>query len=453
MIHRLHPLLSRPRTLLIATLLFALLIGLFLIPPVNRWLRCLPVRLGPHQSTITTANIACIESAWQAKLPDPVENPPVVAQGVIYVNTNPYSTPMTLDAFNASTGQLLWNTQTDGISAPIVADGTVYVTQRLALLALDAATGKSRWSVDTGGYPFPTLANNVLYIATPQNLISHNTLLAVETQTGRLLWKTDLTIEGIKTDYLSHPLVGNGLAYLNMQIRNNDTTLFSLAAFHITTGKLAWSRPIQRIPQFLPSNGFPLVLAGNVLYANTYSQLTALNALDGTILWKTGSEAFLNPTGGFATPVVAHGMVYIGPGASGSSDVSAFNATTGALRWSAHLTENLYLESVPVVANGRIYLATVSNTGQFVALDAQTGKQIWSTSISNPLCASRLTLMNGILTCAEGAFDEQTGKELLKWSDVIPSYAENEFSFPLIVNAMLYVVSRDSLKLSAFRLL
>ena len=95
--------------------------------------------------------------------------------------------------------------------------------------------------------------------------------------------------------------------------------------------------------------------------------LVALDAESGRVRWHVA----LPPTE--SSPLVSDGLVYIG---DWSGRVSAFDARTGARRWSV-LTDGAVKGSV-AVAGGRAYVGAYD--GRLYALDAQTGRALWRSS-------------------------------------------------------------------------
>lgn len=94
-----------------------------------------------------------------------------------------------------------------------------------------------------------------------------------------------------------------------------------------------------------------------------------LDLASGKTLWKFSAPG--EPAGRMAssTPCVAHGKVY----ALGSVNAYAVDAQTGKAVWTAPLPAKGPASS-PLVADGLL----VMNAGKLLALDAATGKEVWS---------------------------------------------------------------------------
>ena len=127
--------------------------------------------------------------------------------------------------------------------------------------------------------------------------------------------------------------------------------------------------------------------------------LYAINEPTGRVLWDWSA-----PTGvGFyASPVVADGRIYVATysGTSNQGGIYAFNQTSGQPLWGRIL--NSPVKSSPAVNDGRIYVATTavgSTPARLHALAESTGLEIWNYSfglsnvISSPSVASGLVLI------------------------------------------------------------
>lgn len=123
----------------------------------------------------------------------------------------------------------------------------------------------------------------------------------------------------------------------------------------------------------------PAVAYGRLYFSNNPGVLFAVRARDGKLAWsrsegrctassptvagRTVYQAYLNrpPCNASASPFSLQG------------EVVAYDALTGKLRWRATLGPT---ESSPLVAGGRVYVGDWR--GDVVALDAETGRRVWS---------------------------------------------------------------------------
>jgi len=123
------------------------------------------------------------------------------------------------------------------------------------------------------------------------------------------------------------PIVANGVVYL----QDLGDNVYALA---LATGKLQWEyRVSSKIVEGGP-NG--VALAGGVLYGDTTSTVFALSAATGKAIW-VDRDLLSNAQGTFGIqPLVANGRIYlassIGTGPTGGI-LLALNAATGKLVW------------------------------------------------------------------------------------------------------------------------
>jgi outer membrane protein assembly factor BamB len=143
------------------------------------------------------------------------------------------------------------------------------------------------------------------------------------------------------------------------------------------------------------------------------------------IVWKQAIG--LHP---FSSPAVVEGTVYVG----GDDGLSAFDATTGTLRW--HVDTPAPVISSPAVQNGIAYAGDES--GIFLAVDTTTGQRLWQHQTGGKIRSSP-AILNGVVyfTSYDGnayALDATTGIE--RWS--YQTDADVLFSSPVVVDGAVY---------------
>lgn len=328
----------------------------------------------------TTVDLFALNAAngklrWKQPTP-PVTFPPVVERGVLYaadIDGNVW-------AFNANTGRRLWITYLSGpVAVEQVADGVVYAMYFspcgmqsfcFALVALDAATGRQLWqftkenSVGALVYGVAYAANGVVYVTNrgdPNQ--SPGMLYALDARTGGERWH----FQG--QGYLELWELVDGQLYLTGDQSvgaTNAQTGESLYAVDANTGKLRWSFPrhpsgaLQRVAM---ENGLVYLLSntGSPAPGEPFTTLYALNASDGSVRWQHVVHGDVVP---------GNGILYAGTAAG---DVAAYRASDGAFLWRAPQIQGLVSG---LVANGTAYL--LGQAGGIFALDADTGKVLWS---------------------------------------------------------------------------
>jgi alcohol dehydrogenase (cytochrome c) len=133
-----------------------------------------------------------------------------------------------------------------------------------------------------------------------------------------------------------------------------------------------------------------------------------------------------------ASPVIVNGVMYV---STPHNSVLALDATNGALKWDASYTPSAVLDFAVnrgvSIADGKVFIAT--QDCHVRALDAATGKQVWSTvgcSLQNNNWYSMATYVfnNMLLVGIAGgdfggngavqAYDLNTGKQLWQWNTI-----------------------------------
>jgi len=274
-----------------------------------------------------------------------------------------------------------------GYATPVVVADRVYMFSRQGdnevLAALDAATGKEIWAFkyaapftispaaarhEKGPKSTPTFADGRLFTLGMTGVVT-----AVDAASGRQLWQKP----GTQPQPLYHtgmsPLVDRGLMIVHVGGHNQG----ALTAYDVKTGLVKW-----RWDGDGPGYGSPIAVdVDGTRQIVTLSQenIVGVSAATGELLWK---RPFSTPfTQNAITPILYSQTVIV----SGlDQGVSAFRIVKKGAAWT---TENLW-ENTQVslyMANGVIVNDTLvslshKNSGQFFALDAKTGRTIWTSA-------------------------------------------------------------------------
>jgi outer membrane protein assembly factor BamB len=291
----------------------------------------------------------------------------------------PFTAPAVVDgvvysgtnAFDAATGKLLWATNSDGIS-PAVSKDTVYIDTQNGLCAYTAASGTNLWCVGNNYLPdAPSGAAVVDGIAYFGSAVG--SVFAIDAATGAQLWSAPISSDNAA----SSPAVANGVVYINGD---------SLFAFDAKTGAQLWSSSI------LGGTSSPAVVGGVVYCSGRV--LAAFNAKTGAVLWSVSPGGPLSILGD--SPAVAKSKVYIGasvPGQHGSftGTLYALDARTGKIVWSAPVASGI--TSSPAVANGVVYVGT--DDGTLYAFNTKTGAEL--AAVAGVAGQSSPTVANGVV--------------------------------------------------------
>jgi outer membrane protein assembly factor BamB len=329
--------------------------------------------LNPYENVLNRHTVGSLGLLWTYTTGGPVQSPPIVANGVVYVGSNDGN----VYALKASTGTLLWSfptRETYPISPVLaVSNGAIYVGSNPSgfapypFYALQASTGAVLWSYDTvaGVSSPPTIVNGVVYIG------GFDWVYALNASDGNEVWRgeTDYNIAssmafaegalyysrngGVLGPEYSSPAVANGVVYFAtdmFSLNASDGTrgcyvdFNGIAAVNAITCDVLWNYTAGGTVTY----SSPAIVNGVVYFGSDGGNVYALNASNGALLWRYANSGAVQ-----SSPAVANGVVYIG---SDDNNLYALNASTGALLW--NYTTGGSVESSPAVANGVVYVGS-----------------------------------------------------------------------------------------------
>jgi outer membrane protein assembly factor BamB len=293
-----------------------------------------------------------------------------------------FSAPATWpDALN-----LKWKVEVGlGYSAPIIVGERVYAFSRQdeneVMRALDAATGKTVWeskyvatfkpnpaatkSHGTGPKSTPTFADGRLYTLGMSGMVT-----AFDAASGKQVWqKPSPPVEPLYHTAMS-PLVDRGLVIVHVGGHGNG----ALTAFDARTGDVRWSWNGDG-----PAYGSPVavdVAGTRQIITFTQDNLVGVSAANGALLWRRPYT--VRATRNAVTPII-FGQTLIISGLG--MPVSAFRLINRAGQWTAEdvwTNNDVTMDmSTGVVIGNSLFGFSPRNSGQFFAVDANTGQTQW----------------------------------------------------------------------------
>ncbi|MDP7183134.1 MAG: PQQ-binding-like beta-propeller repeat protein [Alphaproteobacteria bacterium] len=323
------------------------------------------------------------------------------------------------------------------LSTPIVADGRVFTIDTSSqVMAFDADTGEEIWDTN----------------------ITPNSDDCSSDGTDEKTWAVENWQELCQTfddwfTFGSEESMGGGLAYENGLVF--ITTGFAhLIALDAKDGKEVWR---QSLPG--PMRASPTVQDGRIFVITIDNQLVTLSTETGEKLWShTGIMESTGMLGG-ASPAVAKGVVVV-PYSSG--ELFALRTSNGRPLWSDNLGAVNVLDAVsslsnirgrPIIDGNRII--AISHSKRMVALDLRSGLRVWERSIggiqSPWLAGDFIYLLTGenklvCMTKADG---------LVVWVAALRKYEDVEdkehliiWSGPVLVGDRLIVMGSHGLALA-----
>lgn len=273
-----------------------------------------------------------------------------------------------------------------GHSSPVIAGNRVVVHTRQGprevIAAYDLASGTRLWQ-DAYDAPYQVNPAAQLHGPGPKStpaiaagrvfaLGINGVLSALDLATGKVWWRTPAATTLPLYGTAASPLVDGDrvIAFMGGHDRG------ALTAFDTATGAVRW-----RWTGDGPGYSSPILVdIGGTRQLITQSQrrLVGVSAAAGALLWEVPLRTNFDQNS--ITPIVVNGLVV----SSGlETPTIAYRITKGPNRWQAQeawRNEQVSMYMSSPAANGQtIFGLSHRNRGQFVALDAATGKTLWST--------------------------------------------------------------------------
>ncbi|MEO7001828.1 MAG: PQQ-binding-like beta-propeller repeat protein [Ktedonobacterales bacterium] len=299
----------------------------------------------------------------------------------------------TVYALHSNGGSVLWKQTFANASYLLGVDGAMLFAGAASdngdgfIYGLDKTTGAVKWQLpgyvpggSSGG--LFAAANGAVYMAVATQTSTFNTLYAVNGQTGVVLWQQPFKQPPIAPNATTPPtsmmtVIGKQL-YITLggSMHSSGAYVGDLDVLDAATGALQWRHALQGDLFNAP----PLV-ANGVVYAAGYTSLYAFDAQTGAARWTAHYPSYPDPDPATLFMDSQDGQSLIVVNGAG---VSRYDSASGAISWTKSLSIT-YPQSA-LVANGLIYapVAPVSNDGHIlgtvviVALNASNGKQVWS---------------------------------------------------------------------------
>lgn len=271
-----------------------------------------------------------------------------------------------------------------GYATPLVIGNRIYLFTRQGenevMSALDAASAKVLWRTSypapfkmnpataphgPGPKSTPAFAANRLFTLGISGIVT-----AWDADSGRRIWQRPAgTVEPLYHTGMS-PLVAGNLVIFHVGGHDNG----ALTAFDVATGAVRWSwngdGPAYSSPLLVDLGGTPQV----VTFTQKYFVGVALE--NGKLLWR---RPYTTPSTTTSQTPILYKDTVIEMGRN--NGVTAFRAVPGSGEWSTadvwHTDEVSMHLSDAVAIDGVLFGLSHLNSGQYFALDLDSGKVLW----------------------------------------------------------------------------
>lgn len=311
-----------------------------------------------------------------------------------------------------------WRTEIPGLghSSPVLWDDQVWLTtssvdgKTLSLIGLDRGTGKILHDVaaftvesvveihakNSHASPTPVIEAGRVYAH-----FGTNGAVAVDTATGAILWKN----QKLKIEHGGGP-GSSPILFKDLLIVTSDgADRQFVAAVDTSTGEFRWERPRSAPyrPDPITHRAFatPLIITHEgkpQLISPAADQLHAYDPATGRELWHVRYTGFSTvPCPAYADGVIYMCTGYFGPEMAAIKVDGLGNVTDSHVLW--HIKKGVPENPSPLIHEGRIFF--VSDKGIATAVEAGTGKQIWSRRLGGNFSASPILAGGHIYFCNE----------------------------------------------------
>ncbi|MGW0968020.1 outer membrane protein assembly factor BamB family protein [Streptomyces sp. NPDC002516] len=235
------------------------------------------------------------------------------------------------------------------------------------LAGVDASTGRILWSMPLTSTKHPAAATASTHVqGDVATIVSENFLGGVDLRTGSRVW-------GYKArgHYCNAYDWGTAGTVLVDDFCLDQKTRFTLTAYDGKTGKVIWRKPESA------HSDVTHILSGSPLVASVHTaRQDAVRVFDthgtGRKLAVGNDELTSGNTTGADHSARLYGKVLVTPAsAAGSTQIDAFDTTTGAKLWTARSA------ALAVPASGahdKVYAVTLSGSPQLIGIDPRTGR-------------------------------------------------------------------------------
>lgn len=216
----------------------------------------------------------------------------------------------------------------------------------------------------------PVAAGGQIFIYKPDG-----TVTALSRGGGRA-WQRSLRPEGERQSTPGGGVTSDG------QVVYVATGYRRFAALNAANGSEIWRTDLRQ-----PARGAPTVAGDAVYFVTQRNEVVALSTADGSVLWRNQGIPQAAGVLSAASPAIANGKVVV-PYSSG--EIIAFDAKTGAIEWLDALSTGNRIMAIsgladvsgsPVIADGVVYATGVS--GRTIAVKLANGERLWEQNIGS----------------------------------------------------------------------
>jgi len=309
---------------------------------------------------------------------------PVIVDGIVYYPSNDGTD--SLYALDAATGELIWKYRTGYTDDAVTVKNGYLYTASDSVWCLDALTGERIWATgdaDESGST-PAVVNGRVYCGRADWGQFTSYIYCLDAATGIEIWSD--TLSGMAASCMT---VWNSMVFIPTFHLNNETPLYALDA---NTGSIIWENT-DSFQGYWDSS--PNIIDGIIYICGFDGSIRAIETLTSTIIWKislTSGGIYEHIT---ATPAYHDATLYF---ADQQDTYYCLDASTGSTIWTAPG----YQHGSSGIADGMVFYGEYDNpdNARVVALDCDTGEEIWSLTTGAEHIYSSPAITDGVVYIA-----------------------------------------------------
>ncbi len=243
-------------------------------------------------------------------------------------------------------------------------------------LALGASPSQA-WSASiSGSTPKARLASSPVVSGGKLFVIDADArVIAFNATSGAKLWQTALPTEGN-----GRALFGGGVSVVDDKVYAS-TGVGDVAAINAADGSILWKKTPGG-----PLRGAPTLANGHVYVMGQDNQIFALNQTDGAVQWSDSGTLQATGIFGVAAPAAAQGTVIAG---YSSGEINAYRYENGRQLWGDALSRTSISTAVasltdidadPVIDRGRVF--AIGQGGRMASYELTSGQRLWEINIA-----------------------------------------------------------------------
>lgn len=293
-----------------------------------------------------------------------------------------------------------WSVESgEGYSSPIAGDGRVFVHARRdpdeVVSAIDLATGKLVWTqkysapteknpyakqMAKGPYSTPLLADGRLFTLGTTAILS-----AWNAGTGASLWRKDFSTRVDTSKLFCGTAMSPLLTRHGLVVHVGDDRGGAIMAIDPASGKENWNTSVRG-----PGYASPIetTFGGSAqIVTMTTRSVIGVDSASGQLLWEFPFDDEWNEN--IVTPIATESGVIVSGVRQGTRRLAvAKSGGAWSVKEAWHTPDVAMYMSSPVLVGGTLFGHSSRRKGQFVAVDAESGKVRWATEGRNATSAA-----------------------------------------------------------------